>query len=349
MHPNDRPDKNSKPALNVILHNLASRSPNSVDLGPDCGNCLRMITFNASSPPTSGSKSTTGILQLCAAMLLIPVLDVFAKLLGQTLDPVEVTFMRFIVQTMLMAPLVMWTRQWHVPDGTLGMQFARGVLLAIATVCFFAALRHLPMAEAISIYFVQPLILTALSAVFLREQIRRRRIIAIIIGLLGVVIILQPSLVIFGPPALFPLGSALTMAGYVTITRQLAGKAHPYQMQFIVGFTATLFLGAIMLIGPIFEVAGTSFIMPNTQQIEWIIYMGLVATIGHLLIVWAANNAPASVLAPFQYTEIISSVILGYLVFNDLPAKSTVLGVSIIVVCGIYLFHRERIANQQGR
>jgi RarD protein len=308
---------------------------------------LRMITLNTSGLPVSGPKSTTGILQLCAAMLLIPALDVFAKLLGQTLDPVEVTFMRFVVQTMLMAPLVMWTCQWQVPDGTLGMQFARGVLLAIATVCFFAALQHLPMAEAISIYFVQPLILTALSSVFLGEQIRRRRIIAIIIGLLGVVIILQPSLVIFGPPALFPLGSAFAMAGYVTITRQLAGKAHPYQMQFIVGFTATLFLGAAMIIGQIFEIAGTSFIMPNAQQIQWIIYMGLVATIGHLLIVWAANNAPASVLAPFQYTEIISSVILGYLVFNDLPAKSTVLGVSIIVVCGVYLFHRERIANQQ--
>ena len=307
------------------------------------------MTLNTSGPPASSQKSTTGILQLCAAMLLIPALDVFAKLLGQTLDPVEVTFMRFFVQTMLMAPLVMWTRQWHVPHGTLGKQFARGVLLAIATVCFFAALQHLPMAEAISIYFIQPLILTALSAMFLGEQVRRRRIIAIIFGLLGVFVILQPSLLIFGPPALFPLGSAFAMAGYVTITRQLAGKAHPYQMQLIVGITATLFLGAIMLFGQIFEVAGTSFVIPNVQQIEWIIYMGLVATIGHLLIVWAATNAPASVLAPFQYTEIISSVILGYLVFNDLPAKSTVLGVSIIVVCGVYLFHRERVANQKDR
>ena len=69
-------------------------------------------------------------------MLLIPALDVFAKLLGQTLDPVEVTFMRFVVQTLLMAPLVIWTHQWQVPVGTLGRQFARGVLLAIATVCF---------------------------------------------------------------------------------------------------------------------------------------------------------------------------------------------------------------------
>jgi drug/metabolite transporter (DMT)-like permease len=120
-------------------------------------------------------------------------------------------------------------------------------------------------------------------------------------------------------------------------------------MQFIVGITATIALGATMLIGQMFDLAGTGFIMPNAQQFEWIIYMGLVATIGHIFIVWAANNAPASVLAPFQYTEIISSVILGYLVFGDLPAKSTIVGVCIIVGCGIYLFHRERIAAQEDR
>ena len=130
-------------------------------LGPNCGKCSHDCI-----QPRIWIKSTTGILQLCAAMLLIPALDVFAKLLGQTLDPVEVTFMRFVVQTMLMAPLVIWARQWHVPDGTLGMQFARGVLLAIATVCFFAALQHLPMAEAISIYFIQPLILNSLIGSF---------------------------------------------------------------------------------------------------------------------------------------------------------------------------------------
>ena len=292
---------------------------------------------------SSEKMTTTGILQLCLAMLFIPVLDVFAKLLGQSLHPVEVSLMRFVVQTLLMVPLVIWAHQWQVPKGTLLMQFARGVLLAIATVFFFAALQHLPMAEAISIFFVQPLILTGLSAIFLGEKIRQRRIVAIIIGLVGVLIILQPSVVMFGLPALFPLAAAFSMAGYITITRKLAGKAHPYQMQFIVGLTATIVLGTTMLIGNIFEVANMNFIIPDSQQIEWIIYMGLVATIGHILIVWAANNAPASVLAPFQYTEIISTVILGYLVFGDLPAQSTIIGVSAIIGCGIYLFHRERV------
>jgi drug/metabolite transporter (DMT)-like permease len=87
--------------------------------------------------------------------------------------------------------------------------------------------------------------------------------------------------------------------------------------------------------------------MPTATEWEWIIYMGLVATIGHIFIVWAATNAPASVLAPFQYLEIVSTVFLGYVVFGDIPAASTVIGVSIIVASGVYLFHRERMASRR--
>ena len=290
---------------------------------------------------------STGILQICFAMLVIPVLDVFAKLLGQTLNPVEVTLMRFLVQSLLMAPLVLLTRQWQIPPGTMIVQTARGVLLAIATACFFAALQRLPMAEAISIYFAQPLILTAISALLLGEKIRRRRIITILIGLAGVGVILQPSLVIFGLPALFPLMTALSMAGYVALTRQLAGRAHPYQMQFVVGLTASFVLGSTLLIGDILGIESLDFIMPTSTEWKWIIYMGLVATIGHIFIVWAANNAPASVLAPFQYFEIVSAVFLGYVVFGDIPAASTVIGVLIIVASGVYLFHREHLASRR--
>ena len=224
------------------------------------------------------------------------------------------------------------------------MQFARGILLAIATVCFFAALQHLPLAEAITIYFVQPLLLTAISALFLGERLRLRRITAIAIGLVGVIIILQPSLIMFGWPALLPLLTAIAMACYVALTRRLAGQVHPYQMQMMVGLSATATLGLALLVGPIFEIPWTSFVWPTSQQLKWVAYMGLAATIGHIFIVWATGNAPASILAPFQYLEIVTATILGYLVFNDLPEKSTVVGSSIIIISGIYLFQRERLA-----
>jgi S-adenosylmethionine uptake transporter len=291
-------------------------------------------------------RVTTGILQLCFAMLLVPVLDVFAKLLGRELDPIQVTFMRFVMQILLLTPFVLWGRLWIIPKGTLAMQFARGILLAIATACFFAALQHLPMAEAITIYFVQPLLLTAISALFLGEVIRLRRVMAIVIGLVGVVVILQPSLMMFGWPALLPLVTALTMACYVALTRRLAGSVHPYQMQMNVGISATITLGAALLVGGTFDLPWTSFHWPTTQQLVWVAYMGIAATIGHIFIVWAAGNAPASVLAPFQYLEIVTATILGYLVFHDLPAQSTIWGSLIIIGSGIYLFHRERLASR---
>ena len=295
---------------------------------------------------SADDRITTGILQLCFAMLLVPVLDVFAKLLGRTLDPVQVTFMRFVMQVLLLTPFVAWGRLWAIPKGTFGMQFARGVLLAIATACFFAALQHLPLAEAITIYFAQPLLLTVVSALFLGEAIRLRRIIAIALGLIGVMVILRPSLIIFGWSALLPLVTALAMACYVALTRRLAGQVHPYQMQMTVGFAATATLGFVLLVGPLFEIPWTSFAFPTKQQLIWVACMGLAATIGHIFIVWAAGNAPANVLAPFQYLEIVTATILGYLVFNDVPATSTIVGSSIIIGSGIYLFHRERLATR---
>ena len=158
------------------------------------------------------SRQAVGALQMCAGMLIIPFLDVFAKLLGATHGPFEITFWRFFMQTTLMLPFVLTLRLWTVPSGTLFLQAIRGLLLAMATVFFFAALKHLPMAEAIAIFFAQPMILTVLSALMLGERLRARRIGAIVAGLGGTLIILQPSILIFGWAAILPLGSALSMA-----------------------------------------------------------------------------------------------------------------------------------------
>ena len=288
------------------------------------------------------SSTATGILQICAGMLIIPILDVFAKLLGGRLDPVEVTLMRFITQACLMAPFVIYLRLWQIPPKTLLIQTTRGGLIAIATVCFFAALQHLPMAEAIAIYFAQPIILTVLSAIFLGETIRARRIIAIIVGMIGTLIILQPSVMIFGTAAVFPLGSSIAMAFYMVLTRKIANSVHPYQMQFVVAVAAVAILSCTLILGAAVDLPGTKFLVPSTQEFFWIFGMGLAATIVHVFIVWAMGNAPANVLAPFQYVEIVGAVTLGYIVFNDLPAGTTLLGVAIIVLSGVYLFHRER-------
>jgi len=295
------------------------------------------------------SRHPRGAVQLCAGMLIIPFLDVFAKLLGETHGPLEITFWRFLMQTVLMLPFMVSLNLWMIPKGTIMMQAARGLLLAMATVFFFAALQHLPMAEAIAIFFAQPMILTVLSAVMLGERLRIRRIAAILVGLGGTMVILQPSLVIFGWAAVLPLGSSVSMAFYMILTRKLSGTVNPYQMQFFGSVVAMIVLAALTVLGTLFQLPGAGMSMLSGIEISWVIGLGLAATIGHAFIVWAAGNAPANLLAPFQYVEIIGAATLGYLVFGDVPAPSTFVGVSIIIVSGLYLLHREAKAEQRRR
>lgn len=289
------------------------------------------------------SRQTLGALQMCAGMLIIPFLDVFAKLLGATHGPFEITFWRFFMQSALMLPFVIMLRLWTVPPETLVLQAVRGLLLAMATVFFFAALKHLPMAEAIAIFFAQPMILTVLSALILGERLRARRIGAIIAGLIGTLIIVQPTILIFGWPAILPLGSALSMALYMVLTRKLSSDVNPYQMQFLGSVAAMIGLGLIVLTGTVFSLSGATMSMLTEREVMWVVGMGIAATLGHAFIVFAAEKAPANLLAPFQYVEIIGATALGYLVFSDIPARSTVLGVGVIVLSGLYLFHRERV------
>ena len=286
------------------------------------------------------SRHPRGAVQLCAGMLIIPFLDVFAKLLGETHGPLEITFWRFFMQTVLMLPFMVSLNLWMIPPGTIMMQAVRGLLLAMATVFFFAALQHLPMAEAIAIFFVQPMILTVLSALILGERLRIRRIAAILAGLGGTMVILQPSLVIFGWAAVLPLGSAVSMAFYMVLTRKLSGTVNPYQMQFLGSVVAMVVLGVITVLVTLFQLPGTGMSMLSGIEVSWVIGLGLAATIGHAFIVWAAGNAPANLLAPFQYVEIIGAATLGYLVFGDVPATSTFVGVTVIIASGLYLLHR---------
>ena len=295
------------------------------------------------------SRHPRGAVQLCAGMLIIPFLDVFAKLLGETHGPLEITFWRFFMQTVLMLPFMVSLNLWMIPPGTIMMQAVRGLLLAMATVFFFAALQHLPMAEAIAIFFVQPMILTVLSALILGERLRIRRIAAILAGLGGTMVILQPSLVIFGWAAVLPLGSAVSMAFYMILTRKLSGTVNPYQMQFFGSVVAMVVLGGMTVFGTLFQMPGAGMSMLSGIEVSWVIGLGLAATIGHAFIVWAAGNAPANLLAPFQYVEIIGAATLGYLVFGDVPATSTFVGVTIIIASGLYLLHREGKAEQRRK
>lgn len=282
------------------------------------------------------------MLIMIAAMLLLPAIDAVAKVLAATVPVGLIVWSRFAFQTALLAPSALQRHGTSQP-GLLPVHAARGALLALTTLAFFAALRVLPLADAISIFFVEPLILTLLSAVLLGESIGWRRLSAVAIGFLGALIIVRPSYEIFGVNALLPLAAASCFALYLILTRRIATREHPTTMQFHAGFYGFVVMSTSLVAGWAFNIAILTPVWPTPREWLLLALVGVVATVGHQMVVHAFRRAEAGILAPFQYLEIVGATTYGFILFGDFPDPTTWLGVAIIIGSGIYVFRRERM------
>ena len=279
---------------------------------------------------------------MALAMLLIPGIDAIAKLLSATLAPGQVAWGRFVFQTVLLLPLMLATRR-RIRSGQPLVHAARGALLAAAILLLFWALRYLPIANAIAIFFVEPLVLTLFSAWFLGEPIGRRRLAAVLVGFLGALVVIRPNWAAFGWPALLPLGTAVCFAGYLTLTRRCAAVEEPLAMQLWAGIFAALILSVVVLAGEGLAVDVLDPSWPDGREWALLVALGAVSAVGHVIIAFAFRYAPAGVLAPFQYLEIISATLLGLLLFGDFPDAVTWAGTALIVGSGLYVFLLERV------
>tara|TARA_X000000368_G_C22884370_1_gene646768 strand:- start:153 stop:743 length:591 start_codon:yes stop_codon:yes gene_type:complete len=183
--------------------------------------------------------------------------------------------------------------------------------------------------------------MTFLSHFILKEKIGWRRVLACIVGFSGSMLILKPSFALFGVVALYPLGTAITYSFYMIITKYMTKNIHPITLQ---AFTGT---SAVVIILPLLLIFNNSFfeplhiVSPSLKSLLLLIAVGVTATISHLFVVYGLKFSPASTIAPILYLEIVSAAILGYFVFLDIPDHFTVIGVSVIILCGIYIFIRE--------
>ena len=288
------------------------------------------------------------MLMVIVAMLVLPGIDAIAKWLSGSVSSGQITWSRFFFQTLFMAPFALLASgPWFGP--MLKLHLARGALIAMATLCFFSGLKYLPIADAIAIFFIEPLLVTLLSAVILGEAIHWRRITAITIGFIGALIVIRPAFDEVGPAALFPIGAAIFFSCYIILTRKLAHHEHPAKMQFLSGLSGALVMGVVLLVANIgSETIGQGdggpmlgITWPSLYEWGLLAMLGFIATVCHLLVVYAYQRAVVSILAPFQYVEIISATVLGLVFFNDFPDLVTWFGISIIIGSGIYVFHRE--------
>lgn len=284
---------------------------------------------------------------MLVAMLILPGIDAIAKWLSGAISSGQIAWSRFLFQTLLMLPLFLRTRG-TILTRSLPLHALRGALIALATLLFFSALKFLPLADAISIFFVEPLILTLFSALFLAEPVGRRRLTAVAVGFGGALIVIRPSFTELGLPSLLPLGAALSFAVYLMLTRTLAQHEQPERMQFYAGLFGVSVMSAALLVGDFAEVTVLSYVAPEPDQWLLLAGLGVIATVGHLMVVHAFRRAPAGLLAPFQYVEIVGATILGLFIFGDFPDTATWIGVGVIVGSGMYVFHRESVIARRA-
>ena len=279
-------------------------------------------------------------LLVIVAFLGLPAIDAIAKVLATSIPAGQVAWTRFVFQTVLMAPFFLRAVTVREPQ-YLFLQTLRGILIASTTVLIFAAVKLMSLAEVISIFFVEPLLVTLFSAMFLGEKIGWRRVSATSMGFLGALIVVQPNYELFGLKAILPFGAALCFAIYIILTRKLSQTENSTVMQFNSGLAGLIFMSLALILGYLIDLPVFQIKMPSYEQWLLLALVGVIATVGHWMIVFASKSVEASVLAPFQYMEIIGATAYGLWLFNDFPSFTAWFGIFIIVLSGLYVMQRE--------
>lgn len=278
-----------------------------------------------------------GIVAMCAAVGLLSLMDACLKLIAPHYPPLQVAALRGIASW----PLVLG---WVLLSGGLStlrtarwpLHLMRGALAIFMLSAFAYALRHLPLADAYAIFFVAPLLITALSVPFLGERVEARRWIAIAVGLAGVAIVLRPS-----GSSVLTLGGIATLAAAAAyalsaITVRVLGRSDSTQSM-VFWLTSLLALGAGALAAP-------AWVTVRPQDYPVIAGVAVTGALGQYAITEAFKRAQASVIAPFEYTALAWGLGLDWLLWQTSPSLRMLAGAAVIIASGVYLIHRERAA-----
>ena len=283
----------------------------------------------------SGRNRLIGIGMVSAAVLCFSILDTSAKWLVSGLPLLQIVFMRFLGHTVFTAAVMMpRSRMNLLRTRRPWLQLLRAMMLPCMTAMNFWALQYLQLAETGSIQFLAPIVVALLGVRLLGERLDTGRWIAIVVGFVGVLIILQPGSRGFHPAMLVSLLQTTLYACFILLTRVLASADRPESTNFLSA------LGSTIVIAP-FGLAAWQ--MPSSA-LEWflVIVTGVTGGLGHYLLALAHRFAPASTLSPFIYQQILYMCLLGYLVFGDVPRPAVVVGAAVVVASGCYLLLRER-------
>ena len=278
------------------------------------------------------SNNFKAITAMLLAVFCVTIMSVQAKLIGIEYNAVQITFARAIVVLILLMPFIYKLGGLNfLKTKKPFLHFFRGLAGLIGNVMFFLAFQRLPVADVTVISQAVPIFSCILAIIFLGETIGWRRWTAITIGFLGVIIAINPSVNI-AVASLYALGGTLMWSTTIIFLRLLGSTEHPVK-------TVFYFMLVSVLITSIFQ----PFLWkePSFEVILLFIGIGVAAFLTQLLMTYALQKAPASIVSPFNYTGIVWAIIFDYVIWNANPMFATIFGGIIITISGIYIFKRE--------
>lgn len=284
-------------------------------------------------PPTS-DRTLAGIGLMLGAMFLFSINDVMGKWLVATYGVAQIMLIRSFAAGIMLAPAIRrvgWRTIWAQPRPWLHV--CRAICSTAEVGFFYWAVMYLPLADTVAFYLAGPIFVTFFSIVFLKEHVSWRHWLAIVIGFVGVLVAVSPSGDGYGWAVLIPIGGTILFAGLNILTRKLAGTD---EIALVTWQVVSAFLFGLAF-------APFQWVPPSLFDFLCLCLLGIVSAWAHMGVNRALRYAPAAVVVPYQYTIIVWAVLLGFLFFGDVPAWSVVMGSTIIVASGLYMFMREQV------
>lgn len=303
---------------------------------------IASATQGDADPRQEGGPIGRGIVYMCLAVSIFPFLNAAAKYLGNHYPVSEVVWARYLGHLVYMIIVFAPRRRLRLfATRQFRMQILRSLLLFSSTVFYFIALVKVPLATAASVTFVAPMIVTALSVPILGEKVGPRRWAAVIAGFLGTLMIVRPGGSLSAYGAAFLLLNALCYALYQVLSRRMA-RLDP----------ADISITYVALVGVVLSsiVAPFQWRMP-ADAFDTMVFLslGLSGGFAHYFIVKSVEHAPVSVLAPFNYGQLVGATVLGFFLFGTFPDLWTWAGAAVIIASGLYIAYREsRVGRQKN-
>lgn len=288
----------------------------------------------------SASANPRAITLAVLAIFCFTCMDVCVKFISPITGAMPALWARYTVQMLLVlilvAPRLRSVVRSHYPK----LQITRSILLMMATFFYFLALGRIGLAEAAAVMSLNPMLITMGGAIFLGEALGQRRIAAIVVAMIGAFIIIRPGTDVFSPVALLPLCAATCFAAYTLITRRIGPDENVWTSLFYTGLVGT---GILSLIVPFYW-------QPLTlKAVALMGLIGLFGATGQMLLIRALSMAEAGLLAPFNYSGLVFSILFGLFLFAEVPDAWTVFGALVIVGAGLYVWHRETRVTRKAK